>query len=242
MDARTLQSRCESGPRAGYDGYKRKRGSKVHMAVDTLGHLLAVHVTPADEQERAQVKTLCEAVQHATGHTVETVWVDQGYTGAQARQAAEDNGIDLQIVKLPEAKKGFVLLPRRWVVERSFGWLARFRRLSRDYEWLPDVLSGLHFLVFAVLMLVAPHPLRGELPHLVEVAPIILGQPLVANLSVEALHVGILLGLAWLDVFNANAMATGPVQDITNKRNERAPQQSLDPILDNTLHQFESDL
>ena len=56
-------------------------------------------------------------------------------------------------MKLPEAKKGFVLLPKRWVVERSFGWLARFRRLSRDYERLPEVLSGLHFLVFAVLML-----------------------------------------------------------------------------------------
>ncbi len=56
-------------------------------------------------------------------------------------------------MKLPEAKKGFVLLPKRCVVERSFGWLARFRRLSRDYERLPEVLSGLHFLVFAVLML-----------------------------------------------------------------------------------------
>lgn len=60
MDGRTLQSSCESGPRAAYDGHKRKRGSKVHMAVDTLGHLLAVHVTPADEQERAQVQRLCE--------------------------------------------------------------------------------------------------------------------------------------------------------------------------------------
>lgn len=125
------------------------------MAVDTLGHLLAVHATPADEQERAQVRTLCEQMQQATGHTVEVAWADQGYTGKQAREAAQDNGMDLQIVKLPQAKKGFVLLPRRWVVERSFGWLARFRRLSRDYERLPKVLSGLHFLVFAVLMLPA---------------------------------------------------------------------------------------
>lgn len=155
MDGRTLQSSCESGPRAGYDGYKRKRGSKVHMAVDTLGHLLAVHVTPADEQERAQVQRLCEDVQQATGHTVELAWADQGYTGEAASKAAQDNGIDLHIVKLPEAKKGFVLLPRRWVVERSFGWLARFRKLSRDYERLPEVLGGLHFLVFAVLMLPA---------------------------------------------------------------------------------------
>ena len=100
MDGRTLQSSCQSGPRAGYGGYKRQQGSKVHMAVDTLGQLLAVHVTPADEQERAQVNTLSEAVQQATGHTVETAWAEQGYTGAQARQAAEDNGIDLQIVIL----------------------------------------------------------------------------------------------------------------------------------------------
>lgn len=153
LDGRTLQSSCESGPRAGYDGYKRRRGSKVHMAVDTLGHLLAVHVTPADEQERAQVEHLCAAVQQATGHTVELVWANQGYTGEKAKEAACKNGVNLQIVKLPEAKKGFVLLPKRWVVERSFGWLARFRRLSRDYERLPGVLSGLHFLVFAMLML-----------------------------------------------------------------------------------------
>lgn len=72
-----------------------------------------------------------------------------------AAEAARDNGVDLQIVKLPDAKKGFVLLPRRWVVERSFGWLARFRRLTRDYERLPEVLGGLHFLDFAVLMLPA---------------------------------------------------------------------------------------
>jgi len=155
MDGRTLQSSCESGPRAGYDGYKRKRGSKVHMAVDTLGHLLAVHVTPADEQERTQVQLLCKDVQQATGHTVQLAWADQGHTGDAASKAAQDNGIHLQIVKLPGAKKGFVLLLRRWVVERSFGWLARFRRLSRDYERLPEVLGGLHFLVFAVLMLPA---------------------------------------------------------------------------------------
>jgi transposase len=163
LDGRTLQSSCESGSRAGYDGYKRKRGSKVHMAVDTLGHLLAVHVTSADEQERAQVEVLCQAVQQATGETVKLAWADQGYTGQTARDDAATHGIDLHIVKLPEAKKGFLLLPRRWVVERSFGWLARFRRLSRDYERLPDVLSGLHFLVFAMLMLPKAAPLLASL-------------------------------------------------------------------------------
>jgi len=153
LDGRTLQSSCESGPRAGYDGYKRRKGSKVHAAVDTLGHLIALIVTPASEQERAQVDALCEQVQKATGHAVKLAWADQGYTGEQTKSDAAANGIELQVVKLPEAKKGFVLLPRRWVVERSFAWLARFRRLSRDFERMPQVLAGLHFVVFAMLML-----------------------------------------------------------------------------------------
>ncbi|MFD2406248.1 IS5 family transposase [Azorhizophilus paspali] len=153
LDGRTLQSTCESGPRAGYDGYKRRKGSKVHMAVDTLGHLLAVHVTPANEQERAQVRSLAQQVQQATGQTVKLAFVDQGYTGHDPAQAAQEEGIQLHVVKLSEAKKGFVLLPRRWVVERSFGWVNRFRRLARDYERLPETLAGLHFVVFTILML-----------------------------------------------------------------------------------------
>jgi len=152
FDSRTLQSSPESGGRAGYDGAKRRKGSKTHMAVDTLGHLLALYVTAADEQDRAQVTHLAQAVQEATGQTVEVAFVDQGYTGAEAEQAAADAGIHLEVVKLPGVKKGFVLLPRRWVVERSFGWLTRFRRLVRDYERLPDTLKGLHFLAFAILM------------------------------------------------------------------------------------------
>ena len=92
-------------------------------------------------------------MQEAAGETVKLAWADQGYTGEQARQDAQASEIDLQIVKLPEARKGFVLLPRRWVVERSFGWLSRFRRLSRDFERLPQVLASLHFVVFAILML-----------------------------------------------------------------------------------------
>lgn len=153
LDSRTLQSTPESGGRAGYDGAKRKKGSKVHMAVDTLGHLLALHVAPADEQDRAHVAQLAQAVQAATGETVQLAFVDQGYTGDAALQGAADHGIQLQVVKLPAAKQGFILLPRRWVVERSFGWLARFRRLARDYERLPDTLAGLHFLAFALILL-----------------------------------------------------------------------------------------
>jgi transposase len=153
FDSRTLQSTPESGARAEYDGAKRRRGSKTHIAVDTLGNLLALLVTPANEQDRAMVGELAEKVQAATGETVELAFVDQGYTGDAAQLQAEEQGMRLEVVKLAEAKKGFVLLPRRWVVERSFGWAARFRRLARDYERLPETLAGLHFLAFAILML-----------------------------------------------------------------------------------------
>lgn len=153
LDSRTLRSTPESGSRASYDGAKRKKGSKIHIAVDTLGHLLAAHVTTAGEQDRAQVGLLAEAVQDATGQSVEFAWVDQGYTGQAAQDAAAEHGIKLKVVKLPEAKRGFVLLPRRWVVERSFAWATRFRRLVRDYERLPETVKGLHFVAFACIML-----------------------------------------------------------------------------------------
>jgi transposase len=122
-------------------------------------HLLALHVTPADEQERAQVEALAEAVQEVTGQSVELAYVDQGYTGEEAFDAAAGHGIILEVVKLPEAKRGFVLLPRRWVVERSFGWAARFRRLARDYERLSETLAGLHYVAFSLLMLKKAAPL-----------------------------------------------------------------------------------
>jgi transposase len=153
FDSRTMQSTVESGSRAGYDGAKRRKGNKVHAAVDTLGHLLALCVTAADEQDRAQVSELAERVQAETGETVEIAYVDQGYTGENAADAAEEHGIKLEVVKLPTAKRGFVLLPRRWVIERSFGWVSRFRRLARDYERLPETLAGLHYVAFAILML-----------------------------------------------------------------------------------------
>jgi len=153
FDSRTLQSTPESGERAGYDGAKRRNGSKVHMAVDTLGLLLALHVSPADQQDRSQVEELARKVQEVTGESVELAYVDQGYSGAQAAEAAAGHGIELEVVKLTEAKRGFVLLPRRWVVERSFGWLARFRRLARDYERLPETLAGMNVLAFLIVML-----------------------------------------------------------------------------------------
>jgi transposase len=151
LDSRTLRSSPESGERAGYDGAKRKKGSKLHMAVDTLGHLLALHVTPADADDRAQVARLAKTVQAATGASVEIAFVDQGYTGEKPAVAARAHGIELEVVKLPEAKRGFVLLPRRWVVERSFPCSTRFRRLVKDYERYASTLADLHLVAFVCL-------------------------------------------------------------------------------------------
>jgi transposase len=153
LDSRTLQSTPESGARAGFDGHKKRKGSKVHMAVDTLGHLLALHVTPANEQDRAQVGELAKSIQAVVEEKVELAFVDQGYTGTEPAAAAAQAGIQLEVVKHHEAKRGFVLLPRRWVVERSFAWAARFRRLARDYERLATTLAGYHWLAYAMLML-----------------------------------------------------------------------------------------
>src|SRR5437763_10764222 len=108
VDARTLQSSPESGARAGYDGAKRRRGSKVHLAVDTLGHLLALCVSAANAQERAQVAALAARVQEVTGDTVALACVDEGDTGEDPAADAQAHGIRLEVVKLPEAKRGFV--------------------------------------------------------------------------------------------------------------------------------------
>jgi transposase len=125
----------------------------VHAAVDTLGNLLALHVSPANEQDRGRVEELAEAIQEATGESVELAHVDQGYTGEKAAKEAEAHAMRLELVRHEEAKRGFLLLPRRWVVERDFAWASRFRRLAKDYERLPATLAGLHFVVFACLFL-----------------------------------------------------------------------------------------
>lgn len=163
LDSRTLQSTPESGGRAGYDGAKRKKGSKLHAAVDTLGDLLALHATPADAQDREQVARLAAAVQEVTEGTVQVGFVDQGYTGERPAAEAASHGIRLEVVKLPEARRGFVLLPRRWVVERSFAWTGRFRRLARDYERLHTTLEGFHYVAFALLALNAVRPVLDVL-------------------------------------------------------------------------------
>lgn len=153
IDSRTLRSTPESGARAAYDGAKRKKGSKLHLAVDTLDHLLALHVTPANADDRAEVGCMAKAIQVATDDSVDIAFVDQGYTGDRPAAAAKAHGIALEVVKLPNAKRGFVLLPRRWVVERSFAWETWFRRLVKDYEQCASTPADLHLVAFACIML-----------------------------------------------------------------------------------------
>ena len=164
LDGRTLRSTPESGHRAGYDGHKRTNGAQLHAAVDTLGYLVAARSTAASEQERDQVVARANKVQEVTGASVEKTFVDEGYTGDEPAAAAADHGITLEVIRLPEAKHGFVLLPRRWVVERTFAWLARFRRLAKDDERLPETVVGLHVVAAACLMLHRAMVARGPSP------------------------------------------------------------------------------
>lgn len=163
VDSRTLRSTPESGHRAGWDGGKRCKGTKIHMMVDTLGDFITFLASPANEQDRAHVHNACLEAQEATGATIEVVFADQGYTGKTAASDAAEMGVELVVVKRPEGEKGFVLLPRRWVVERSFAWLSRFRRLGRDLERLSSTLIGFHFLAASVLLANKLQPLFGLL-------------------------------------------------------------------------------
>ena len=118
-----------------------------------MGSPLALTVPPANEDERTQVETLAAQGQAVTGEQVEIAFVESGSTGPQPAASAAEHGMEVILVKTPQAKRGVVLLPKRGVVERSFAWTARFRRLASDGERLPSVLAGLHFLAFACLML-----------------------------------------------------------------------------------------
>jgi transposase len=131
------------------------------MAVDTQGHLLALHVTPANAGDRAQVERLAKAVQAATNDSIEIAFVDQGYTGGKPAPAPapRKHGIELEVVKLPKASPALilslskdVLLPRRLIVERSFAWATGFRRLIKDDERYASRPADLHLVAFVCLI------------------------------------------------------------------------------------------
>jgi transposase len=148
-----MQSSPESGERAGADGHTRRTGSTVHRAGDGApsgpGHVLALRVPPANAPDR---KPVAERVQKATGESVAVACGDQGDTGEQPADEAAEHGIRREVVTLPTAQRGFVLLPCRWVGERSNAGMARFCRPARDAERRPETVAGVPFLAFAILM------------------------------------------------------------------------------------------
>ncbi len=131
IDSQSIKSTGVAGER-GYDAGKKINGRKRHVLVDTLGLIIAVVVTIASVQDRDGAKLLFA---DATGQTrLEKVWADGGYRGKLIAWTQQKYGWDLEIVKRPPDQKGFAVLPRRWVVERTFGWLNRYRLLSKEYE------------------------------------------------------------------------------------------------------------
>ena len=153
IDAQSVKT-TESGGPVGYDAGKKVKGRKRHVVVDTLGLPLVMQVHPASIQDRDGAPAVIAALRQAMP-SVSKIWADGGYGGAKLATALTGipDAPDLEIVPKPESQQGFVVLPRRWVVERFFGWLGRCRRLSKDFErTIASALAWLHLAVIRILL------------------------------------------------------------------------------------------
>lgn len=155
VDSQSVKSAAMVSQAVGYDAAKQVKGRKRHLTVDTLGLVLRVLVTAASVPEREGAKLVLKQVKEmdATVFRMHTVWVDGGYNGNPFMQWVMDvcHWI-IQVVLRPQERKGFVLLPKRWVVERTFGWLCGCRRLNKDYELLPETAETFIYLAMIRIM------------------------------------------------------------------------------------------
>jgi putative transposase len=140
LDSQSVKTTDRGGSERGYDAGKKTFGRKRHILVDTIGLLLLVVVHSAGTQDRDGAQTVLAPLAHAMTK-LRKIWADGIYTGGLAewiKNLRSRSRLELEIVKRTDETKGFVVLPRRWVVERTFAWLSFHRRLSKDYEYLPE--------------------------------------------------------------------------------------------------------
>jgi putative transposase len=151
VDSQSVKTTEVAGPR-GYDAGKKIKGRKRHLLVDTLGMILLVVVHSAGIQDRDGARLLLEKARGMFPR-LQRIWADGGYAGKLIEWVQSICGWVLEIVKRSDLVRGFVLLPKRWIVERTFGWLGRYRRLSKDYESLPENSEAMIYLAMIHLML-----------------------------------------------------------------------------------------
>ena len=156
MDSQSVKTTNQGGLERGYDAGKKVKGRTRHILVDTIGLLLVVVVHAAGVQDREGAKRVLQTLRHRCTR-VRLIWADGGYSGALldgVRTLRPRHPLRLEIVKRSDDLKGFVVLPRRWVVERTFAWLGLHRRCSKDYETLPATSETLVRVAMIRLMLV----------------------------------------------------------------------------------------
>jgi len=150
LDSQSVKTTSVKGAR-GYDAGKKVKGRKRHILVDTMGLLLMVLVHAANIQDRDGAKLLLNRVKHCYRH-LRLIWADGGYAGKLIDWVLNTHGWILEIVKRDKGVKGFQVLPRRWVVERTFAWLGGYRRLSKDYEVLTETSESVIYAAMVHLM------------------------------------------------------------------------------------------